>query len=320
MKNLATLILSVLLINCQNNTKQEKENSIDIHTTADSLTLFGENVISTPLYQRDLAISPQGNELIYTLGDYKQNKRCLVVINRENDNWKQAEILNFSGKYQDIEPFYTNNGNRLYFASNRPIYNDKSRDDYNIWYSDRINDSWSEPIALDSIINSRNDEFFPSLSNNGNLYFTATRDNGIGKEDIFISEFIDGEFQSPKPLPTEINTLSFEFNAYINPEENLIIFSSFGRSDGYGGGDLYISRKDKSGKWTKSKNLGELINSDKLDYCPFVDWKSRNLYFTSERKTLNNKKIENVGELIEFSNSPLNGFGNIYKIGFDKLE
>ena len=200
------------------------------------------------------------------------------------------------------------------------IYNDKSRDDYNIWYSDRINDSWSEPIALDSIINSRNDEFFPSLSNNGNLYFTATRDNGIGKEDIFISEFIDGEFQSPKPLPTEINTLSFEFNAYINPEENLIIFSSFGRSDGYGGGDLYISRKDKSGKWTKSKNLGELINSDKLDYCPFVDWKSRNLYFTSERKTLNNKKIENVGELIEFSNSPLNGFGNIYKIGFDKLE
>lgn len=319
-KYTAILLLPFFLLNCQTYTEQSKAYSVDTETTAERLTLFGENIISTPLYQRDLAISPQGDELIYTLGDYKQDKRCLVFLKQENGNWTDAQILNISGKYQDIEPFYSNNGNRLYFASNRPIYKDKSRNDYNIWYSDRIKDGWSEPIALDSIINSRSDEFFPSLSNNGNLFFTATRDHGVGKEDIFISEFIHGEFQSPKPLPAEINTTSFEFNAYINPEENLIIFSSFGRSDGFGGGDLYISRKDSLGKWTKSKNLGELINSDKLDYCPFVDWKSRNFYFTSERKILDNKKLENIDELKELSNSPLNGFGNIYKIGFDKLE
>tara|TARA_R110000796_G_scaffold252631_1_gene389265 strand:- start:161472 stop:162443 length:972 start_codon:yes stop_codon:yes gene_type:complete len=316
----AILLLPFFLLNCQTYTEQSKAYSVDIKTTAERLALFGENIVSTPLYQRDIAISPQGDELIYTLGDYKQNKRCLVFLNQENGNWTNAQILNISGKYQDIEPFYSNNGNRLYFASNRPIYEDKSRNDYNIWYTDRIKGGWSEPIALDSIINSKSDEFFPSLSNNGNLFFTATRDYGIGREDIFISEFIDGKFQSPKPLPVEINTTSFEFNAYINPEENLIIFSSFGRSDGFGGGDLYISRKDSLGKWTKSKNLGELINSDKLDYCPFVDWKSRNFYFTSERITLDNKKLENIDELKELSNSTLNGFGNIYKIGFDKLE
>ena len=319
MKYKVILFLSFLLLNCQSNNDQSKADAIDIHTTENSLTLFAENIISTPLYERDLAISPQGNELIYTLGDYKQHKRCLVVLNQENGNWKNAGILNISGKYQDIEPFYSNNGNRLYFASNRPIYNDKTRDDYNIWFSDRINGNWSEPVALDSIINTRNDEFFPSLSNKGNLFFTATRDNGIGREDIFMSEFVDGKFQSPKPLPVEINSASFEFNAYINPEENLIIFSSFGREDGFGGGDLYISRKDDAGKWTKSKNLGELVNSDKLDYCPFVDWKSRNFYFTSERITLDNKKLENICQLKELSNSTLNGFGNIYKIGIDKL-
>lgn len=320
MKYKVVIFLSLFLLNCQSNSDQSKAYSIDIKTTANGLTLFGENVISTALYERDLAISPQGNQLIYTLGDYNQNKRCLVVLNQKNGNWANAEILNISGKYPDIEPFYSNNGDRLYFASNRPIYEDETRDDYNIWFSDRINGNWSEPVALDSIINTRSDEFFPSLSNKGNLFFTATRDYGMGREDIFRSEFVAGEFQSPKPLPVEINSASFEFNAYINPEENLIIFSSFGREDGFGGGDLYISRKDNTGKWTKSKNLGGSINSDKLDYCPFVDWKSRNFYFTSERITLDNKKLENIGELKELSNSTLNGFGNIYKIGFDKLD
>lgn len=320
MKYKAIILLTFLLLNCQSNSDHSKTYFIDTQTVADDLALFGENVISTELYERDLAISPQGNQLIYTLADYKQNKRCLVVLNKENGNWKYPEILKISGKYQDIEPFYSNNGNRLYFASNRPIYNDKTRDDYNIWFSDRINGDWSEPVALDSIINTKSDEFFPSLSNKGNLFFTTTRDYGMGREDIFMSELIDGKFQSPQPLPVEINSGLFEFNACISPEEDLIIFSSFGRPDGFGGGDLYISRKDKEGKWTQSKNLGGQINSDKLDYSPFVDWKSGNFYFTSERTTLDNKKLENISKIKELSHSTLNGFGNIYKIGFDKLE
>jgi len=320
MKFKTIIILSFFLLNCQHKGEQTKIYAIDIQNTANDLKLFGENVISTPLYERDLAISPEGDELIYTLGDYKQNKRCLIVIKQINGNWTNPEIINISGKYQDIEPFYSNKGNRLYFASNRPIYNDKTRDDFNIWYSDRIDGIWIEPVALDSTINTKGDEFFPSISDKGNLFFTATRDNGIGREDIFISEFIAGEFQLPKPLPVEINSQLFEFNAYVSPDEKLIVFSSFGRSDGFGGGDLYISRKDSAGDWTKAKNLGELINSNKLDYCPFIDWKSRNFYFTSERIAHDNKKIENISQLKEISNSPLNGFGNIYKIGIDKLE
>ena len=121
MKYKAIILVSFFLLNCQSNSDQSKKYSIDIHTIANDLTLFGENVISTPLHERDLAISPEGNQLIFTLCDYKQNKRCLVVLNKENGNWKDAEILKISGKYQDIEPFYYNNGNRLYFASNRPI-------------------------------------------------------------------------------------------------------------------------------------------------------------------------------------------------------
>ena len=81
-----------------------------------------------------------------------------------------------------------------------------------------------------------------------------------------------------------------------------------------------MSRKDDTGKWTTAKNLGALINSEKLDFCPFVDWDSRNFYFTSERMIDVDKKLQSVEELKEMSNSTLNGFGNIYRISIDKLE
>ena len=96
MKYKAIIFLSLVLLNCKFNSDQSKAYSIDIKTTANALTLFGENIISTSMYERDLAISPQGHELIYTLGDYKQNKRCLVVLNQSNGHWTNAEILNIS--------------------------------------------------------------------------------------------------------------------------------------------------------------------------------------------------------------------------------
>lgn len=293
---------------------------VDIESTVDSLTLFGKNLISTPLYERDLAINPQGNEIIYTLGDYKQLKRALVIVRKVNGLWEKPEILNISGTYQDIEPFFANNGNRLFFASNRPINKDSTRNDYNIWYSDKIENVWTDPIALDTVINTRGNEFFPSLSEKGNLFFTATRENGIGREDIFISNFEGGQFESPEPLPKEINSEMFEFNAYISPKEDFIVFSSFGRDDGFGGGDLYFSRKDEAGNWSPSKNMGQRINSDKLDYCPFIDWDNRNFYFSSERIIQNNSELKSIDEIKHLANDVMNGFGNIYKIGLDQIE
>jgi hypothetical protein len=145
------------------------------------------------------------------------------------------------------------------------------------------------------------------------------RDYGIGGEDIFISEYQNGKYQMPKPLPVEINSAFGEFNAYISPTENLIIFGSSGRADEIGGGDLYMSRKDAKGHWSPSEIMGEPINSEKLDYCPFIDWESRNFYFVSERVEYKKTKLESVNSLREIANSTLNGFGNIYKIGLDKL-
>jgi hypothetical protein len=283
----------------------------------DTLEVFGRDLISTPLYERDLAISLRGDEIIFTVGDYRQNIRCLVSMKNINDTWEEKIILPFSGKYQDIEPFISPHGDRLFFASNRPLTENSDRNDYNIWSSQKLDGYWREPIALSDLINTEVDEFFPSVANNGNLYFTSTRSNGIGSEDIFLSQFIKGSYQIPEPLDTNINTATYEFNAYISPDEDLIVFSSYGRSDDLGGGDLYFSKRLADGQWMKSENL-KAINSDKLDYCPFVDFSRGNFYFTSERlgKTTG---IKSIGDLERQANQVQNGFGDIYRIRLEKL-
>lgn len=322
MKDSYALLFLVLIfqMGCESVKKEPKSSFIDVHTAPTTLTLFGENVISTPLYERDMAITTQGDELVYTLGDYKQLKRALVGTTLRDGEWETPEILSISGSYQDIEPFFSPDGNSLYFASNRPIYKDSTRTDYNIWYSARKQGLWDEPVALDTIINTKGDEFFPSLSTNGNLYFTATRENGMGREDIFMSEFVNGKFLAPEPLPSEINTQLFEFNAFISPNEDFIIFSSFGRDDGFGGGDLYSSKKDQNGNWKKARNMGKGINSVALDFCPFVDMETGNFYFTSERIPVADKKMGAIADLKHRANSIHNGMGNIYKIGVMEID
>ena len=309
------LVLTLMIVSCQ--TKETI--NLDLSANPDDVELFSPDFISTGLYERDMAISPDGNELIYTIGNYDQSLRSLVMLKKEGEQWSDKQLLSISGRYNDIEPFYSFDGNQLYFASDRPMDADTTRTDYNIWVSSRIDNSWSEPEPLDTIINTKGDEFYPSLSKYGNLFFTATRNDGIGREDIFISKATNGTFEKPVVLDSMINTAVFEFNAYINPEEDLLIFSSYGREDGLGGGDLYYSQKDDNDHWTASKHLGNAINSDKLDFCPFIDYANGNFYFSSTTSDANKNKLETVEAFKDFANKPLNGMGNIYRISLERL-
>lgn len=311
-----SIVVVALFVCCQD----KKINTLDLDLNSDKPALFGEGLISTDLYERDVAISNDGEEIIFTLGNYKQTSRCLVSIKKEAGQWGKKEILPFSGKYNDIEPFLSADGQRLFFASTRPMDNDTTRTDYNIWMTTRKGNGWEAPVPLDSLINSAKDEFYPAVSSNGNLYFTATRENGIGREDIFLSKYTDGKYQAAMPLDSTINTAVFEFNAYVSPDEDLLVFSSFGRKDGQGGGDLYFSTKDENGKWKTAKNMGELVNSEKLDYCPFVDLPRKKFYFTSDRAETTVRDHKSVEEFIDNARTTLNGMGNIYMVNLESLK
>lgn len=283
--------------------------------------LLAEGSISSHINERDFALSPDGNEIYYTISTPKSSFQTIVFSKKQKDNkWSAPEVATFAGTYSDLEPAFSADGNALYFSSNRPVTGKASKD-FDIWKVTRTDRGWSEPQNLGAPVNTEADEFYPSITASGNLYFTAAYKGGVGKEDIYVSSFVNRQYQKPVVLDTAVNSKLWEFNAFVSPDERFILFTSYGRKDDSGGGDLYISVKDNSGKWKPAQNLKEL-NSKQLDYCPFVSPDGKILFFTSERHLLPSTFSARASykDIANSISQPLNGTGNIYWMDFHQLD
>ncbi|MDA3893533.1 MAG: hypothetical protein PF517_17860 [Salinivirgaceae bacterium] len=272
---------------------------------------------------RDITILADGSELYFSVQSYKKEYTAIVRLQKSENTWKQPTIASFSGQYTDLEPALSHDGLKLYFSSNRPKKETSKIADFDIWYVERKSkdNEWSNAINLGYVINTNKNEFYPSLAANGNIYFTSSYESSKGKEDIFLSEYIDGKFQKPLSLSGSINTDGWEYNAFIAPDELYIIFSSTKHENNVGGGDLYISFKDKDNNWLPAENLGISINSPKLDFCPFVDTKNNMLYFSSQKTIINKAFVlrHDLKELQKVFNTIPNGLCRIYYIPFESI-
>ena len=270
---------------------------------------------------RDFTMSPDGSEIYFTVDDFKSRIALISFIKKTKDGWTQPKSVSFTGKYRDLEAAFSPDGKRLYFVSNRPIHSDSlAAKDYDIWYVDRMNKGWSAPKNIGAPINTSRNEFYPSITNNGDIYFTAERKDAVGREDIFVSRLKNGKYQEPISLKGELNTKYFEFNAYVSPDESYLLFSGIRPKEGKGGGDLYVSY-NTNGIWSKGKLLKQ-INSEYLDFCPFVDTKTGKLYFTSQKTTIKRQYETplNLNSFLNLYRDSSKGLNRIYSIDFKGVE
>ncbi|NQV42432.1 MAG: PD40 domain-containing protein [Candidatus Marinimicrobia bacterium] len=268
---------------------------------------------------RDLALGV--NEAYFTVQSPLGEVSVIMVSRKIRNKWRKPKIASFSGSYSDLEPFLSDDGKRLYFASNRPVAVDStSVKDYDLWMVEResIKSKWSAPINLGSPVNTEHNEFYPSLTLNGNLYFTSDGPNSKGKDDIYFSLRKDDAFETPISLGDSINTPEYEFNAFIAPDESYLIFTGYNRPDGLGSGDLYISFRESDNTWTKAATLGDKVNSKYMDYCPLVDTKSQTLYFTSRRSDVEFRPggFTDTETLLKELNKASNGQSRLYQTHF----
>ena len=70
---------------------------------------------------------------------------------------------------------------------------------------------------------------------------------------------------------------------YVPADGSYLIFMSYLRPDGYGGGDFYISFKEENGSWSEPINMGAQVNSPADENRPFVTLDGRYFFFTSDR-------------------------------------
>ena len=274
--------------------------------------LLGPGWLSTAHSERDFSLSKSGEEIFYTLMIGRNG--VLLTSGRTGEEWSAPAVLPFSGQFSDLEPFLSADGQRLFFASNRPADGGSEAKDFDLWWVDRQGDTWGEPRQVGAPVNTEGNEFYPSVTDAGVLYYTARREGGMGGEDIWRAEPVGEAFGDPVPVSAAVNTDRDEFNAWISPDDTVLLFSSFGREDGLGGGDLYVSVRDESGAWSDSRNLGEPINSTSLDYCPFVSPDGSTFYFSSRRTriTFPSEAPYDYETLSGLLSAPLNGNGDIY--------
>lgn len=298
-------------------------NKLSLNKAPNQLNLFADGFVSTHINERDFALSRDGKEIYFTIASPRSDFQTIVFCKQlKSGEWTKPEVVSFAGLYSDLEPAFSADGKTLYFASNRPITGAEPKD-FDIWKVTRESNGWSAPVNLGAPVNTEDDEFFPSITKTGNLYFTASyKGQGRGREDIYRAEWKKNKYETPQPLDSAINSKADEFNAFVSPDEDYILFTCFGRRDDAGGGDLYMSVKDDSGKWQPAKCLTEL-NSKYLEYCPYVSPDGKKLFLTSTRynpvKSFSASAKADYATIKNLSSQSLNNLGNIYWVDFETI-
>ena len=315
LKLLSPFLIFLFLLSCYKKNEKEEEKT-PIHESKEAVQPFAKHIFSQFTNIRDFTINDTETEAYFSLQSPGRELSIIMKIEKKKDEWQQPQISSFSGKYIDLEPFLSPDNLRLYFASNRPISKDSAKvKDFDIWYVERrsLNSKWSEPTNIGLPINTEADEFYPAVTNSGNIYFTAITEESGPADDIFMSKWTNNNYEKPIILSDSINTKGAEFNAFVSPDESYIIFSGWRRQDGIGAGDMYISYNN-NGAWSKAKNLGKDINSKQTDFCPFVQ--NETLYFTSRRSNVSNPKdgFATTENLLKEINRYDNGASRIYQV------
>lgn len=268
---------------------------------------------------RDFAPTADGKTIYFTVEAPKKEYSAILTVTRKGNKWSKPTVASFSGQYKDLEPFITPDGKRLYFVSSRPKPGTTTPGDMDIWYVENKGENrWGEPQHLGPEINTPNDEYYPSLPNAGHLYFTRESEDPTQKEDIFCAQWKEGQFEEPAALPEAINGKTYEYNAFISPDDRVLIFTSYGRPDDQGGSDLYFAQKDAQGEWQSATHLGKEANSNRIDYCPWWDVEKGILYFTSERSSVPKNQDSKMTweELEKQFGHYSNGMGRMYQVPF----
>lgn len=252
--------------------------------------VFAPGIVSTGLFTRDLAMTPDGDEIYFsvTVGA-AYDFSAIMTTRRVDGRWTEPETLPFaaSPRFMDLEPCVSKDGQKFFFVSNRPRYGgsepgDGEPGDHDIWVADRAGDGWGEPVRLGAPVNTEAPEFFPSLTRDGTLYFT--RENPDRTSAIWRSRFIDGAYAEPERLPEKVNSGRDRFNAFISADESFLILPIFGRDDSLGATDYYVALRSPEDEWSEPVHLGDKVNSkSRHEYSASLSPDGRYLFFMSSR-------------------------------------
>ena len=190
---------------------------------------------------------------------------------------------------QETIPFFSADGKYIFLFSN---FNNTPDQNIDLWYGRYGRKGKIKDLKRSAIVNTDSVEYYGSMSENGNIYFSSWRSNGYGKGDIFSTTFRNGSFSPIQHLDTNINNRLTNSSPAISSKDEWIIYYSENKDSQQA--DLVISFFNK-GKWSKPVILPGLVNTINFEFAPVIGDNGKSLYFKKKKKSkLSGKDVYHI--------------------------
>ena len=203
-----------------------------------SLKKLEDNINQEKVNEGSITFSSDGTYMIYAKGNNGKssgrNNVDLYWSRFRRGGWTNPRLLNVNtSRSWDSTPFLSKDGKTLYFASNRS----KGYGGTDI-YKANVNrrGRWINIQNLGPEINTPGNELFPSVTEDGRLYFSSDNHEGFGGLDIFVASRRGGKITIKNP-GKPLNSSGDDFG--VNPYNPTRGFFTSNRDGGSGDDDIY---------------------------------------------------------------------------------
>ena len=206
--------------------------------------------IQTKLNDGPVAFNKKGDELWITRNNIvgtkvhkSSDKIVKLKLFKSNSNggneWGKLESFEHnSDNYSCAHAALSPDGQRLYFSSDMP----GSKGGMDIFMCSKQGNGWSRPVNLGDTVNTRGNELFPAVMDDGTLYYSSDGLPGLGGLDIFFTRDLGNRFTVPVNVGYPINTYDDDFNMVYDLKNKIGYLSSNRANKGFDD-DLYTFKK-----------------------------------------------------------------------------
>lgn len=294
--------------------------------TASAGELLGPGVVSAGWQETSAALAPDGNTLYFMRSDFAEADDTILVSRRgSGGRWSVPEVASFSGQWHDSEPTWSPDGRRLYFVSNRPPragaapvtahMGDQAFPGTHLWYVERQPDgSWGVPVHVDGAHNDGAMIYNPSVAANGDIYFSAHREDSGNAYQIYVARRRTGDTYAA-PQRVDLGDVAHNrMDPAIDPRQRFLVYAG-NEGDALGSADLYIAFRQPDGRWGKPLHLQDDVNSRWLENAPSLGSGFGELYVSSVRRDdmAFPKPRDTYASLQASLQAPLNGSRNLWR-------
>jgi len=229
-----------------------------LRVDAAGVQLLPEFTNEEGLNQASLAVSPDGNTLIYARGnstsakDYPETTLFVSYFRGAGFTQPTWMAINEEDSWWNSTPAFSVDGAELYFASTRP----GGYGGIDLYKATKLaNGDFGNAVNLGPTINTAGNELFPRPTKEGKFFFSSDGHPGFGKLDLFVAEKNQEGKQQVSNLGKNFNSPGDDFGIFFTnyPKEGFI---SSNREGGKGDDDIYFF-EDKT---PKPKVINVLLN------------------------------------------------------------